>query len=123
MTEYLPVIINAALTLIVGVLARKLQRSIDRADREKKEQEAAFRTTWNSLQKGMQVLLRDQLLANYQSARLRGKITYDEADTFEAMYRAYHDLGENGVMDGIYESFRQFPVGTEDEVYPQEPKK
>lgn len=118
MTEYLPAIVNAVLTLIVGVLMRKLQRALKHAEREKAQQARE----WSGIRVGMQVMLRNDLLASYQSARQRGKITYDEADTFEAMYGAYHALGENGVMDGIRESFRRFPVGTEDEVYPPGPK-
>ncbi len=120
MTEYLPVIINAALTLIVGVLARKLKAALDRAEAEREKQEREFATVWGGLQEGLKVLLRNQLLENYQAARQRGKITYDEADAWEAMYHAYHNLGGNGVIDGIHDSFRRFPVGPEAEVYPQE---
>jgi len=47
--------------------------------------------------------LRHDLMDMYYTARRWNCITDDDAELFEAMYNAYHNLGQNGVMTSRYE--------------------
>ena len=47
--------------------------------------------------------LRHDLMDMYYTACRWNCITDDDAELFEAMYNAYHNLGQNGVMTSRYE--------------------
>ena len=52
---------------------------------------------------GMQQNLRHDLMRMYHESMRWGCISDDDAELFEAMYNAYHALGQNGVMDSRHE--------------------
>ena len=138
--EYAGQIFNGIIALIFAVISWRVKRYLDSlTDREAelqsalaaKEEEihailAEDRARVEEIRvannRGTQALLRDRLLQGYHFFMRRGVITYGEARSFENMYEAYHGLGKNGVMDGIYEKFKLIPVRPDDEVYPDEPK-
>ena len=138
--EYAGQIVNGIIALIFAVISWRVKRYLDSlTDREAelqsalaaKEEEihailAEDRARVEEIRvannRGTQALLRDRLLQGYHFFMRRGVITYGEARSFENMYEAYHSLGKNGVMDGIYEKFKLIPVRPDDEVYPDEPK-
>lgn len=69
-----------------------------------------------AVQIGIQALLRDRL---YQLARYcmnNGHATTAQRENFENMYKQYHTLGANGVMDDVREKFLKLPI-QEDEFY------
>lgn len=59
---------------------------------------------------GIQALLRDRLYALYSVCDEKGSASLAERDNFENMYRQYHSLGANGVMDNIRKKFLALPV-------------
>lgn len=63
-----------------------------------------------ALKKGMQALLRDRLLQSYRYYVEKGYATAEERDNWENMYRQYHALGENGVMDNLREKLLDLPT-------------
>lgn len=66
------------------------------------------RTT--ALELGVQALLRDRLYQMYSHYMERGSAPIYARENFENMYRKYHDLGANGVMDDYYERFMEIPT-------------
>ena len=58
-----------------------------------------------SLKSGVQALLRDRLYGLYNEYRDRGYAPLYAKENFKNMYKWYHNLGENGVMDSIYIKF------------------
>ena len=62
---------------------------------------------------GIQALLRDRLYSLYSSCEVKGFASLPERDNFENMYKQYHSLGANGVMDDIRHKFLCLPLPKE----------
>ncbi len=62
------------------------------------------------LELASQAILRDRLYSEYNRLIDRGYATYDEKENFENMYKNYHSLGSNGVMDHIREEVTDLPI-------------
>lgn len=63
---------------------------------------------------GLQALLRDQLIHNYNHYVDKGYAPIYAKENFENMWLQYHNLGANGVMDDIHERFKTLPIEKED---------
>lgn len=63
-----------------------------------------------SIQLGVQALLRDRLKSEYEEAVKTGYASIPDKDNFENMWTQYHNLGANGVMDGIHEAYISLPT-------------
>lgn len=63
-----------------------------------------------SVQLGLQALLRNQMIHEYNKYLDRGYAPIYAKDSFENMWIQYHNLGANGVMDEIHEKFKALPT-------------
>ena len=63
-----------------------------------------------SVQLGIQALLRDRLYQSYLHYTDKGYAPLYARENFENMYKQYHNLGANGVMDDLYEKFMALPL-------------
>ena len=63
---------------------------------------------------GVQALLRDRLIWTYNHYADKGYAPIYAKDNFENMWKQYHNLGVNGVMDGLHEKFMALPERLED---------
>ena len=63
-----------------------------------------------SVQLGVQELLRDRLYSTYLKYAEKGYAPIYARENFENMYKQYHVLGANGVMDDIYHKFMALPL-------------
>ena len=68
-----------------------------------------------SVQLGVQALLRDRLYSTYMKYSEKGYAPIYARENFENMYQQYHTLGANGVMDDIYRKFMALPLEKESE--------
>lgn len=68
-----------------------------------------------SVQLGVQALLRDRLYSTYMKYSEKGFAPIYARENFENMYNQYHALGANGVMDDIYRKFMDLPLNKESE--------
>lgn len=59
---------------------------------------------------GVQALLRDRLIHEYNKYTDRGYAPIYAKENFENMWKQYHNLGVNGVMDEIHETFMKLPT-------------
>ena len=64
--------------------------------------------------RGVQALLRDRLYQSYNYHIERGYAPITAKENFENMWTQYHNLGANGVMDGVHEAFIKLPTEKED---------
>ena len=69
-----------------------------------------------SVQLGVQALLRDRLYSTYLHYQEKGFAPIYARENFKNMYEQYHTLGANGVMDDIYNKFMALPLTKESEV-------
>ena len=67
-----------------------------------------------SVQLGVQALLRDRLYSTYLKYSEKGYAPLYARENFENMYKQYHILGANGVMDDIYKKFMALPLESEE---------
>ena len=59
---------------------------------------------------GLQAVLKDLLKIRYLEWIHKGYAPMDARDDLERMYQAYHNLGANGIMDGLRKEFISLPV-------------
>lgn len=69
------------------------------------------RTKTKAVCLGVQALLRSQMIHDYNHYRERGFAPIYARENFENVWRQYHNLGANGVMDDLHEKFMELPTG------------
>ena len=63
-----------------------------------------------AIKKGLQALLRAQLIADYNKWEEKGYAPIYARENFENCWQQYHALGANGVMDDIHAKFLELPT-------------
>lgn len=63
----------------------------------------------DATQKGVQALLRAQMISEYNKALDKGFSPIYAKQNFENVWQNYHALGVNGVMDDIHEKYMSMP--------------
>lgn len=64
---------------------------------------------------GIQALLRAQMISEYNKWSDRRFAPIWARDNFQNMWKQYEALGENGVMNDIYDKFLKLPTEKKDE--------
>ena len=59
---------------------------------------------------GVQALLRDRLIHEYNRYMDKGYAPIYAKENFENMWNQYHNLGVNGVMDEVHKTFMNLPT-------------
>ena len=67
-----------------------------------------------AIEKGLQALLRSQMINDYNHYKDKGFAPIYAKDNFENVWKQYHNLGVNGVMDSIHEEFMTLPPTKEE---------
>lgn len=67
----------------------------------------------NAIELGVQALLRERLLHNYNKYEAYGYAPIYAKENFENMYMQYRGLGGNGVMTEIHNTFMKLPTEKE----------
>ena len=66
------------------------------------------------IKKGVQALLRAQMIADYNKYKEMGYAPIYAKENFENCWKQYHALGVNGVMDGLHAEFLSFQTEKEE---------
>ena len=64
---------------------------------------------------GVQALLRAQMIDDYNNYMDKGYAPIYARENFENVWKQYHNLGANGVMDDLHDKFLQLPTEPPDE--------
>lgn len=92
-------IVGGMMNLILGMAASSLAGYLTAKLKENR-----------ALKSGMQAMLRDRMIQSYTHfSEDKGWMPIYAKESFEACYASYHNLGANGVMDGIHEKVRALP--------------
>lgn len=67
-----------------------------------------------AIAKGMQALLRSQMIADYNHYMEKKYAPIYAKENFENCWQRYHSLGVNGVMNSIHEEFMALPTSLEE---------
>ena len=91
----IPSIIGAAILALIKYLL---------SDNKRKNEEI------KALKKGIQALLRAQMVNEFKSWSEKGFAPIYARQNFENCWQQYHTLGANGVMDDIHNKFFELPT-------------
>lgn len=69
-----------------------------------------MKTEQDSLKLGVQALLRNEMIKDYNKWSEKGYAPIYVRENFMNVYKQYHSLGANGVMDDIKDKFMQLPI-------------
>ena len=70
----------------------------------------SIKTKHNSLELGVQALLRSQMITDYNFWSEKGYAPIYARENFENCWLRYHNLGANGVMDDLHNKFMALPT-------------
>ncbi len=101
-------IITAIISVIsaTGILGIGTKSVITRLKHQEHRQKA--------LESGVQALLRDRMIYNYNKCIEQGFAPIYAKENFENMYQQYHELGGNGVMTRLHAEFMELPTESEE---------
>lgn len=102
---------SALISTVVGFLFNYAINS--EKNRKARAKEIADEVSKNeeTMRKGIQALLRNSLYELYdKGVHVNGYATIDEKNNFENLYKQYHNLGKNGVMDSLNDEFMKLPT-------------
>ena len=91
-------------TLVFGAISGYFFKQIRK---NKQEQDA--------IKAGVQALLRNEMISSYNKYIEKGFAPIYAKENFDNMYKNYHSLGLNGVMDGIHDTFMKLPTEEDEE--------
>lgn len=95
-------LVNFIFNLIVNSAKKRHELAQSIANEVKREDD--------TLKRGVQALLRHELYELYDEYYTRkGYAPLDIKNDFENIYMCYHNLGRNGVMDGLHQRFMTLP--------------
>lgn len=77
-------------------------------------QNKARKSEQNAVKLGIQALLRNGIIEQYNKYMDKKYIPIYAMDNVEAMYKQYHALGGNGTITELYEDLKELPHRKED---------
>lgn len=103
MTEFiLKYWLEFAFSIVLAAMSAILKKVSKELKHEMKEQKA--------IKAGVHALLRDQLIKSYNYFVSKGEMQIHDRDNIRNLYQQYHDLGANGVIDGLLEELMSLPI-------------
>lgn len=99
-------VVSAVIAALVGVLVTSIGRAAGRS-REREEQTDRMRQL---TQDGVGMLIRDKLLAYYKHHVRIGYISIEDRQTFDDLWRIYHDMGLNHLCDEVHDRVTALPT-------------
>lgn len=102
--------VGAILLSIVNVILSTVLNNKKIRKKQLDEQTCDIFKRIKVLELANQAILRDRLYSEYNRLIDQGYATYDEKENFENMYKNYHSLGSNGVMDHIRDEVTELPT-------------
>lgn len=104
------IVLSISTSLISGMLLFFLQSVVKENRRLKHEKDDARDKRDKAMQNGMVCVLRKHLMDEHETWMTKGYITSHALENGIAMYRAYKDLGGNGMIDHMDEEIRELPI-------------
>ena len=93
-------------TAVLSVLTYVMRKVVKRLEQKTKED--------NAVQLGVQAILRDRLIQSYNHHMEKGFCAIHDRDNVLNMYKQYHNLGVNGVVDKLIDELMTLPIKERD---------
>ena len=98
------------LEVLFGFITLALTASV----RYLRNQDKIRKTEQDAIKLGIQALLRDRIIEQYNKWMEHGYIPIYALENVTAMYKEYHALGGNGTITKLYEELLELPHRKED---------
>ena len=108
--QILGLVISVLSLLGVGTIFATIRKEFFTKKDEKKKQKELEEKKFESLNLGLQALLRAQMINMYNEAIKKGYAHIYEKENFENCYKQYENLGANGVMTGLHDVYMKLPT-------------
>lgn len=106
----IPSIISGIVALILGRGLKRLDKKQEEKQRQINDQNETMEKQNKAIMAGVQAILRDRLLMGYRHYINKGWADYEDRANLENVWKQYHALGANGVMDDMRRQFRSLPI-------------
>lgn len=103
-------LISGAVTLVVGVLTYILKIVISENRQLKMEKDRADKTREKALENGLTCLLRVKLIEYHSQYMSERSISRNGYENWTLMYKAYEDLGGNGMVKHMNEEIESLDI-------------
>jgi hypothetical protein len=94
--------VEVLLTGISSFVVFTYKRIKDRFKKQDEKREA--------IEKGVQALLRNELIQRFREYKLAGEMTLLDKENMDHMFTEYFNLGGNGMMQEVYTEFKEIPI-------------
>ncbi|MEG0825891.1 MAG: hypothetical protein RR404_00285 [Bacilli bacterium] len=74
-----------------------------------------YKKTLQSTTKGVQVLLKTKIIEHYNLYKQRNGISIYEKELVNELYKEYHNLGGNGVIESLKEQIDELPLSSKED--------
>lgn len=91
--------IFSGMIAIIGFGFKSLKKKQDEQDKKNK-----------AIEKGVQALLRNELIRRYREYESKGEITILDKENIEHMFEEYKNLGGNGTVAKMYSELLELPI-------------
>lgn len=75
-----------------------------------------IKSEFSCVKNGMQAILRNQIIGQYNKYMDKGFIPIYGMGNVEAMYKEYHALGGNGTITKLMDKLNELPTGDEEDI-------
>ncbi len=106
--EWLSALITGLCTIAVAVITVRGARAEKRAKAAEAER-AAQRARAETMEHGMQAILRYMLIERYNHYRDKGYIPIYALETLNSMFTVYHAMGWNSIATDLMDDLKQLP--------------
>ena len=103
-------IISILTSIIAGVALFVLKQKMNENKELKRQKEAAESAKDKAIENGIVCILRKHLMDEHECWTARGYITPKALESGLLMYKAYKDLGGNGMIDHMEEEIQRLPI-------------
>lgn len=93
---------EVAFSIMIGILSATMRKIWAELKCEMKDQKC--------IKNGVQAILRDRLIQAYNHHMQLGFCSIHDKDNISNMYKQYHSLGKNGVIDGLCDELMALPI-------------
>lgn len=103
-------ILTGLVTIVAGILLFMLKQKMNENKELKRQKDEAEAARSKALENGVVCILRKHLMDEHEIWTARGYITPKALESGLLMYKAYKDLGGNGMIDHMEEEIQALPI-------------
>lgn len=103
-------VLTGLVSIVAGILLFMLKQKMNENKELKRQKDEAEAARSKALENGVVCILRKHLMDEHEIWIARGYITPKALESGLLMYKAYKDLGGNGMIDHMEEEIQGLPI-------------